>query len=126
MILNSFPAPIGFVQEFLVVSNNLNMKEVEIHDGKLLFLPKYNRHRDAHGLLRRLSNRLHITDLVSEEYYYNYSTFAINQDRLGQLIDLRGWPEITQHILAINMNVWQDKDKGYVVEVELDCETHEI
>lgn len=126
MILNSFPAPIGFVQEFLVVSNNLNMKEVEIHEGKLVFLPKYNRRRDAYGLLRRLSNRLHVTELVSDEHYYNPTSFAINQDRLGQLIDLRGWPEITRHTLAITMNVWQDKHKGYVVEIELDCEEHEI
>lgn len=126
MLLSTLPAPIGFVKEFLVVANDLNMKEVEIHGGKLLFIPKYNRRRDAHGLLRRISNRLHTTGLVDEAQRYNYSTFAINQDRLGQLIDLRGWPEVTRNTLSVNMNVWKDKEKGYVVEIELDCDEYDL
>lgn len=125
MYVRHDPAPIGFVQEILVVANNLTMKEVKISDGLLTFIPKHNHKRAADGLARRLANRFHMADLVDLDRRYNEVNFDVNQDRLGQLIDLRGWPEITRFVLNVTIIVAWTKVDGYSVEVAFACEEHD-
>lgn len=124
MLVSSQPAPIGFVKEFLVVANDLTMKSVEVHQGKLIFRPKHNRERDAKGLKRRLANRLYLSELVDVSQIYNRFTFNVNQDRLNQLIDLRGWPEVSRNTLYLGISFYSDEE-GYLVELELNCEEYD-
>ncbi len=121
MDINRFPAPIGFVQEFLVVANGLKMKAVEVHEGKLLFTPTHNNQRTAAGLARRIANRCLVTDLVHDTEFWGPQNFNVNQDRLNQLIDLRGWPEISRNDLNVYIMDYV-KDGKWVVEMELTCE----
>lgn len=124
MLISSQPAPIGFVKEFLVVANDLTMKSVDVHSGKLIFRPKYNRQRDVNGLMRRLANRLYLTELADASQIFNRYTFNVNQDRLNQLIDLRGWPEVNRNTLCLGISSYSDEE-GYLVELELNCEEYD-
>jgi hypothetical protein len=125
MLVSTFPAPMGFVKEMAVILDNLKFKEAQVHQGELIVIPTYKRERDAEGLSRRIAKRFHSTGLVNYEHdeHQDLYFFYIDQDRLGQLIDLRGWPEVTRCDLRVLVDdYWEDEELR--VSVTFGCETH--